>query len=376
MEYTQKMEDLIWKFNGEDVDVKDIQAFLNRPEEFYSFGENLSRIIRRKMPLEEKGSPGEFLLKCCKRKGLTINRNTVANWLSKGLRPKKSDESRENMFKVAFALGLSAEGTDELFHHVYLDRSFNFRRENEFIYCYCIETGKTYQHAQDLLTELSNDRPVSSLEMDQTIATKLIGGTLETLPEDEDVLQYIKDHPHNFGINNQTATDRLNECRERAREAVQEELERKGDEKKKNESIKSDSFMFRVITGQSFSEKSNRFSLTGKFQLVKEISANFPQPQTLSKLSTKSGEKLSYDEIRKLIILFYSYWYWEKAEEKKGDVEFDEFESGLSNLLNDINFPPLYYGNPHDWFYLYCATTENPLDTFRGILAEALDKEE
>ena len=134
--------------------------------------------------------------------------------------------------------------------------------------------------------------------------------------------------------------------------------------------------MFRIITGQSFLKEEGRLSsLTGKYQLLKEISNNFPQPQVLSRLSADAKKELTYDEIRKLIIFFYSYWYWERMEAQKSLVELDEFENSLSDLLDEINFSPLYYGNPYDWLYLYCAITDRPLDTFREILDKALPQE-
>ncbi len=33
----------------------------------------------------------------------------------------------------------------------------------------------------------------------------------------------------------------------------------------------------------------------------------------------------------------------------------------------------MYPGNPNDWMFLYCALSDTPLDTFRGVLAEVLE---
>lgn len=382
MEYTEKKKEQLWELhelndeNEENIDIEKVQRFLNDSEMFCSFGENLSRIIREKMPLGAEETPAQFLLKCSKESGVILNRNTVVNWISGGLRPKKGNESRENMFKIAFALNLSVEETYRLFHCVYLDRSFNFRRANECIYYYCINTGRTYQHAQNLLEALHRENNVCFSQEDRTIGTQMIGAELKELSKDKDILQYIREHPHNFSINNRAALKKLHEYKEKAEEAVQEELGRKEDEKKRGESRKSVNFMFRIITGQSFLKEEGRLSsLTGKYQLLKEISNNFPQPQVLSRLSADAKKELTYDEIRKLIIFFYSYWYWERMEAQKSLVELDEFENSLSDLLDEINYSPLYYGNPYDWLYLYCAITDRPLDTFREILDKALPQE-
>ena len=99
--------------------------------------------------------------------------------------------------------------------------------------------------------------------------------------------------------------------------------------------------------------------------LPSEIKINFPQPNILQKKDP------SYDELRKSIILLFSYRFWRKT--MPSTDFFDDFEIQLSDLLDGIGFPPLYYGNPYDWLFLYCTTTDEPLDTFRGIIAEASD---
>ena len=105
--------------------------------------------------------------------------------------------------------------------------------------------------------------------------------------------------------------------------------------------------------------------------LPSEIKINFPQSNIMQKKDP------SYDELRKSIILLFSYQFWRKNKLNVGtesignDEIFETFETQLSALLNDIGFPPLYYGNPYDWLFLYCTSTEKPLDTFRELIAEA-----
>lgn len=79
-----------------EEDIKKVQRFLNDSEMFCSFGENLSRIIREKMPLGAEETLAQFLLKCSKERCVVLNRNTIVNWISGGLRSKKGNESRGN----------------------------------------------------------------------------------------------------------------------------------------------------------------------------------------------------------------------------------------------------------------------------------------
>ena len=47
----------------------------------------------------------------------------------------------------------------------------------------------------------------------------------------------------------------------------------------------------------------------------------------------------------------------------------------MNAVLNECGFSELYMGNPFDWMFLYCTLEDNPLDTFRGLLAEALEQD-
>ena len=53
---------------------------------------------------------------------------------------------------------------------------------------------------------------------------------------------------------------------------------------------------------------------------------------------------------------------------------FNDYIAEMNLELNQSGFSPLYYGNPYDWLFLYCALAPRPLDIFRGLLAESLDQ--
>ena len=54
-------------------------------------------------------------------------------------------------------------------------------------------------------------------------------------------------------------------------------------------------------------------------------------------------------------------------------IDLDDYIAEMNAVLNECGFSELYMGNPFDWMFLYCTLEDNPLDTFRGLLAEALD---
>ena len=100
--------------------------------------------------------------------------------------------------------------------------------------------------------------------------------------------------------------------------------------------------------------------------LPKEIKTRFPEAATF-------GEKdLTSEEYRKTIILLFSYCFWYQIQREEIDGGIDDYTDELNNILFDCNYSGLYYGNPFDWLFLFCAQSEQPLDTFRELLAEVL----
>ena len=48
----------------------------------------------------------------------------------------------------------------------------------------------------------------------------------------------------------------------------------------------------------------------------------------------------------------------------------------MDDILTSCGMGPLYIGNPYDWLFLFCIKSNQPLNTFRGIIDEACILEE
>ena len=300
-------------------------------------------------------------------KKIKFNRNTLDNWLT-SKRPKKGDDSRENLFRLSFALDLTDSETVYLFQNVYLDRSFNPRCKKEFIYYYCLSHHKDYQHAQTLLDKVDNGQCTTGT--DDFFPTQQLMNDASALRNDKEIVQYITSHANAFEFNSVRAVKKRDELLRDACQLAQEEIsaceQYRNDNILKGKTKSSVNTVFQVIIDQMRLERNEkRTSIFKDSFLPSEIKINFPQPNILQKKDP------SYDELRKSIILLFSYRFWRKT--MPSTDFFDDFEIQLSDLLDGIGFPPLYYGNPYDWLFLYCTTTDEPLDTFRGIIAEASD---
>ena len=386
MEYTMNMNDAAYDIAQMDELGDNYAAlldYLNSPN-FRSFGDGLKTVIRSKMPSDSTITPQEFLQACCKDKGITVaSAATLYNWFHKGMRPDRAEQRREAMFALAFALELTVEETTDLFHKVYLDRAFNKRSYKELIYYHCIKRGSTYAHAQKLISLVSFNKEVE----DTTVRTELISEQTASFADEIDLLVYIHNRPHNFSLSNVAAIAEYEKQWERARATVSLEMgftnqrtphfvpRSRGtwDSKRlldlADKDINSAAFDFEIITGQSITGAKGTKPLSFKNKyLPKEIAVNFPTSPSL-------GKNPSHEQLRKMIILLFSYEFWFNVQEANETDYFFDYTYALDQKLEDIGYPPLYPGNPFDWLFLTCSNMERPLDAFRAILDEVLNED-
>jgi hypothetical protein len=265
-----------------------------------------------------------------------------------------------------------------------LDKAFNKRNVNEFIYLHCIVHGKPLTVAEMLIAQLDSiDK--SNIPADQTQRTQFLADAAGYDMGEDDLLKFISEHPKNFSLNNTAAKEKRDALLDRLKGSAgkpglaQQEYERRraefanekedttGFEKKDPSSV---DFLLYMIMGVDLAQKKDNeiLSIRERFPR-KEISNQFPDKLTLS-----AKDPSSY-VLRKDIILLSFYDYWIRnylAGENSGD--YDSFVEGLNDVLYECGLSPLYAGNPYDWLFLYCSACADdgytPLDRFRAILAQ------
>ena len=403
-EYTSKMEELL--YSQEDwLDAENEIEYVSIGEKlfsifssegiFRSFGEGLTDIIMKRMPKDCKDTPKKFLQKSAKNNEVPeFNKNTLKSWFE-GTRPKKGEQSREHIYRISFALSLNLDETIYLFQNVYYDRAFDLRNPKEFIYYHGIKNGWSYNQVQEAVAELERvkkeevNRNGSNLKAnaEATIATKLIYTETSSFVKIQEIIDYICNHPHNFYIHNRKAKEVFDKLTEEIRISEEDKkhlnngtvnkrcgyLAREcsyNDYKLKNKDMSSISSMLELLkygnTDEWAQEEIKQLKNTSlkNMGFIQEISNRFPDEYTFS------PKELTYEELRKIIILLYSYKYWFRIT-YENEKAYGYFEQ-LSDILFDCNLPGLYYGNPYDWLFLYCSYQELPLETFRAIMKKEL----
>lgn len=372
MLYTEQREEALfasWAYDVGEDDYSNVLQVLNT--EFRTFGEGLVGIMEQKEKAEIP-APIEYLAEKCRENNVPISAigssNSLKNWFKGSPRPDKGEVSRHKMFAFAFALKLTPDETADLFHKVYLDRAFNQRNYKELIYYHCLSKGASFQEAENLIAKV---QPFGNTG-DKTVYTAYLAKEASQIEKADELLAYIQAHGHNFSLNNESAKDVLRQQKKNALACAQRQAQETWDNstfygKDKN----SDGFLYAAITERSVAGEKGTVTLPFKDStLPKEIKNNFPQAKSLS-------DKVdSYEEIRKVIILLFSYHFWSEAKRHRVTDIYDDYTSQLNDLLIKANLSELYYGNPYDWMFLYCTYADRPLDTFHGILAEILDEKD
>ena len=204
--YTQICEEALWNLDMEESNSEDVLHFLKDASEMAPFGQRLARFISAECGVEQSQA-SSCLKERCKEAGIPLNSNTVKNWFSKA-GPKKGDHSRDNMLKIAFALGLNPEQTNRLFHKVYLDRGLDPRRPEETAAAFCLRQGQGWTEFQQLVQQL---QPAEESPAEHTVLTTLLQKDLDEIKTAEQLRQYVRLHPHNFQIRSRSAENKLKE---------------------------------------------------------------------------------------------------------------------------------------------------------------------
>ena len=374
--YTEQMENALFQqwdaFDDYNEDYTELIDVLNSEDSFRSFGDGLLFFLQKRKPELTADSAVKYIDELCSQNSVSVSdiasANTLKSWFKGGPRPKKGEDSRRSMFALAFALELTPAEAAELFHKVYLDRAFDYRNANEIIYYFCLNNKKSWADATrliDMVNSLNLERS------DHTVYTSQIKSDIDSFADENELLLYLKSHAHNLEKSNVSAKRNLTELIEEAKKIVKEEAEQpEYAETFRGSDKDSLNFTYEVITSLSVSGDKGTKTLFKNARLPKEIKNRFPEAATLSK------KEPTYEELRKLIVLLFSYTYWYKVQWTSVDADIDDYIAQINVYLIDSGFSPMYYGNPFDWMFLYCALSERPLDVFRGLLAEVIEDEE
>ncbi len=300
---------------------------------------------------------------------------------------------RDTVFQICFAFGLDGGETDEFFRRIYTkERSFNCHLVQEAVYYFCLNNGLTWADALDIQSRV----PLAGKNAGSgdVVYTGSIIAELNRLESREEFIEWLNENIDKFvPYGNVTAYETIR-CLWRKAAGPDGLLIR---EHQKLSSMLDDDAMGKKSafrTGRDgakpydaylailqLDKKTVRKLGTDRSirpileKLHDDAQDSFPDRQGIDLILR--GGHVSYERVRKWLVLLTFYSYWAKRalandnyEAMPGDA--DRCISEMNRYLIDCGYPELYVGNPYDWIFFYAIKDREPLRTFRYIWNELL----
>lgn len=398
-------------------DCNEAYQYLQNSANFVSFHTGLTTLMQRcgytgsSEDVEEKTA---YLQQKLAAIHVKITEITVRDWFSGKHRPSLDSISRKLVYEICFALGASFELVQEFFRQVYFSRSFNCHTIKEAVYYYCLHQNHSYNHALELYETIKAMPETAKFEASAPVYTDQIRNALDNCHSDEEFLAYFSRNKSIFDRWNQRALFYIEEFVLQIR-GTNKDIERIEIFKKIGTIPDAKTLATPPASGlitQEFFMQARHLGLKWKYRkqnitsidfmlefiidpiepvnkkakLPDIVKLNFPSKKTFSKILNRSQSETStsYDSIRKCLILLKFYHFWvtlelmmdsgNAAENPQSDYAdyFDDFCEEMAQLLEECGYEELYERNPYDWIFLWASATEQPLESFRGVM-KAID---
>ena len=268
----------------------------------------------------------------------------VRNWLNGQNKPT----NREDVYIIAFALGLS-EGQAGALLGFCTDYGIHYREPRDLVYAWFLRAGRTYGEAKAFLESLpalerTEEEPQPGQNETQKIQSKHI-----FLQTEEELRQFYLDNRHLMGQNHSRAYHYFTRYLDKL---VHPEPSWDGEDE---EIYSLDAVMEQYLSLQMPSGK-DRSGYTVCQKLIKK---NWPNTTALKNI--RAGRE---DVPRKLLLLLYV------ITENVLDMEYSELDEDyltteerledhwwiINAILNDCGMPQLDPRNASDWLILYSLT--------------------
>lgn len=382
--YTTLLQSPLDQISPEDDNF--IEELLSVAQLFRPFSKGLDEFISSHGytgDLEDSDSKIAFIRDTFEQAGIVPPRE-VDKWYT-----ENQPIRRETAFQICFAYGLGGLDTDEFFRKVFAkERSFDCHRVQEAVYYFCLNNGLNYEEAQKIFQELPE--PPKEAQQGRTIVyTASIIAELNNIETREELIQYLSDNIEQFSHNNVTAYETIRRLWKeiagkdgllmREYDKLQE-IDDDVEEGKQRKLVPKKEFLrpwdaylaiFQLNKRQAAQLKPERTIRPIIELLHTDARDSFPDRQGIEAIL--DGRKVSYERVRKWLILltFYAFWGRKRLEPNGSYVAQEQDGVRCVDMINqhmiEAGYPELYVGNPYDWIFLYVSQDQEPLITFREI---------
>lgn len=260
-------------------------------------------------------------------------------------------KNRKTNYDLCYALEMNLEETKTFFLKHYLSIPFNMKNRIDAIFYYCLLHNRPYEVIMRMLEETGTYEN----NMNSMTETRMIGNQVTIIEDDEEFMKYLLNHC--FSEEQQYRT-----AKEFIKEIVDRYTKVNADEKNKNVAN-----FYLKITGINYQSAVSVEKLKRGKVLPKEFLDSFPTDRTL--LDILHDKKETYETLRKTLIIICFYDFYQKASNKGGFENFNDFREEIDNKLWECGLAPLYPRHPFDAIMMACAASKEPLDKFKEVNA-------
>lgn len=330
------------------------------------------------------------------------------------------DRDKKTPFQFSIAFGLTVEETEVFFRRCCLGRGFDYHSMQDLVYAFGLKKRLPYQEICDLLEQVPAVKQGTIPDCDDVLYTYDIAKDFALLDQKEELVAYLQENAARFACNNVTGSKMIQtiwkELTDPAKGLLNRELrelsdisenqverksgkkvEEKTDEKSKGKKKWAEETALKQILGlgekvlfNGFSNKRSLMEILKDNPLLHPLAADcFPNRNAIRNIL--DGKHVSYESIRKMLILLLFYQYWikkalklqaknqENRKKKGGEVmnfwqasgsDGNRCQNQIDRYLDKAGYPGLYYGNPYDWLFLFAMVNDEPLPALHEFMQE------
>ncbi|ADU23891.1 hypothetical protein [Ruminococcus albus] len=282
---------------------------------------------------------------------------TVKEWI-KGTTPGVTN--RKNKYDLCYALEMDFQQTFFFFQKHFLSLPFIIKAKIDAVFLYCLYHHKPYSVVTELL---ERSKGFVSQENAHT-STSQIAAMIFDIDDDEKFLRYLSEHCYDNEQQFQLARSIINkEIDVLKSRIIEDDL---ADIISPN---RLNSLTIDALLGYRYQSREKGHN---DINLPKHFTESLPNDVNLGKII--NGNKISYEVLRKTMMLLklYNYYRAAEAEDRKDGYEPDKYEINkrlmdffeeLNDTLISCGFAQLYVRHPFDCLLLYCANSHDPILT-------------
>ena len=304
----------------------------------------------------------------------TVRKVVKDNWIKEG-KWNTDRDNREKMYILCMVLDLGLEETKRFFSNCFFTLPFNFKDKIDAVYYYCIKNNKEYSETQKILKIVSEQNDV----LCENMSTIEVEHQITNINNDEELIDFTRKLCYSRNLQMLSAKTMIKELWKECYECSKK-IQRYCNIKSPNKSI-SRSKLLSEIYGLNFQKTQKKSGGKGisKGDLPKSFYESIPKDGEINKIL--KGEDVSYEILRKAVIIFSFYCFYSNIIIQEGNNQNEknienvkrdlyDFYSETNDRLTKIGYNVMYVKHPFEWVIFYCAYTPDPVETFHELLSQ------